>query len=650
MKKLFFILSALLMLFLSCDPHNTENSINIRLDKDTVNKILSTTSARFADPKQGYGFCLYAVLKGNNGSRYEKSIYYTEESPIEITNNGDTLTFNLSDVSYRENYDLYIYIVQNGTSTFSGLSSNIELNKYGPTYVTVDLKIPDYTIYAQSFRVEPKDSNTSGNYLLTASAIDEYTGMEIKTEIGSFGTNAPVVFTFEASNSDDISYDFYIIHNGKQTNLPMTSFFNGTRSYEYTITTTGTYTAALRKTDLTNNVFATYYMTLTFKDNSINTNYVIYNNNYGTINVWETESLNESGILSTSINYDNTSANTFDFCLTSDSDIFVTDGNTVFRNWDKNNTNNNISANGRTLKSLSFDMKRNFIISYGLDGYTKQVGIANVYSPVYSGFSWKDDPKKNTNLELQYAAAYDGIAYLFYTERNASNSPISYTIYVYAYQLNEKSGQYTPPEDDNPIKAYKVCYFNYNDPGNFYPSFKINDAVVVNGNLYFLISCYADGLCYNLLYDFGFTGKINLSTNQISITGHNCTSKPVNDYNYYNTTCFDFTDYLDYYGKNTNTLKACINPQKIIAIKPKSLIISDDGKLYWSDILDANDPLAEGYERNIYRYKNLNRVVTVELDSFGITDVKMLNNISWKNEPTTNNIDWACGSFIYTPN
>ena len=434
----------------------------------------------------------------------------------------------------------------------------------------------------------------------------------------------------------------YVIHNGKETPIPLSSYdeTDNQNLYYYTITSPGDYVIACRITENYTQYFWTTYKYLEFKSNAINTNYVIYDNNYGAINVWETESLNESGILSTSRNYDNTSANNFDFCLTSDSDIFVTDGNTVFRNWDKNN--NTISAGGRTLNSLSFDMKRNFIISYGLNGYTKQVGIANVYSPVYSGFSWKDDPKKNTNLELQYAAAYDGVAYLFYTEKNLSNYPISYTMYVYAYKLNEKSGQYSPPEDDYSIKAYKVCYFNYTDPGNFYPSFKINDAVVVNGNLYFLISCYAEGLCYNMLYDFGFTGKINLSTNQISITGHNCTSKPVNDYNYDNTTCFDFTDYLDYYGKNTNTLKACINPQKIVAIKPKSLILSDDGKVYWDYYIpDGSNPQI--------KYNNLNRVLTISLDNFSVDSATVLNNITWKNEQT-NDINTGCGIYIYTPN
>lgn len=640
MKKLIFILLASLTFLLSCDPHNTENSLTLCLDNETVNKLLSISAARSADPYEGNNYCIYAILRGSAGTTYEKTLYLNQDAANhQLYEKG--ITFDLSGVSFRENYDLLVYVVLNGESQYYGSRPNLELNKYGPTYVDINLNYTQWMANVPFININALNSNPTGGYNLNT--IDPWSNE--KTTLYSFDKNARIEIEVSMINDgNEYSYKTYVLHNGKETVLSLTEYdeYDYLLSYDYTITSPGDYTIACRATDSTG-AFHTEYTYLEFVSNAINTNYVIYDNNYGTINVWETESLNESGILSTSANYDNTSANNFDFCLTSDSDIFVTDGNTVFKNWDKNNTNNNISANGRTLKSLSFDMKRNFIIACASNPTSgkEQIGIANVYSPVYSGFSWEDDPKDGTNLKLQYAAAYDGIAYLFYTETDTSNSPAVHTLYIFAYYLNEKSGQYTPPEDDYPFKAYKVCYFTYNSEWGYYPSFSINDAVVVNGNLYFLANCFSSSIFYNLSCDFGFTGKINISTNQISITGHNCTSKPVNDNNYYNTTCFDFTNYLDYYGKNTNTLKACINPQKIIAIKPKSLILSDDGKVYW-DYYDPDDA------DPTIKFKNLNRVLTVNLDNFSVDSATVLNNITWKEEKTSINAE--SGTFIYTPN
>ena len=47
-------------------------------------------------------------------------------------------------------------------------------------------------------------------------------------------------------------------------------------------------------------------------------------------------------------------------------------------------------------------------------------------------------------------------------------------------------------------------------------------------------------------------------------------------------------------------------PQKFVAIKPKKLVIADSGIAFYTD--------AEG----IWKYKNINRIVTVDLESFSI--------------------------------
>ena len=56
--------------------------------------------------------------------------------------------------------------------------------------------------------------------------------------------------------------------------------------------------------------------------------------------------------------------------------------------------------------------------------------------------------------------------------------------------------------------------------------------------------------------------------------------------------------------------KAFYGPQKFIAVKPKKLIISDDGIAFYTD--------AEG----LYKYKNVNRVVIVDLEKFSEENIE----------------------------
>nr|MCR4632009.1 hypothetical protein [Treponema sp.] len=53
-----------------------------------------------------------------------------------------------------------------------------------------------------------------------------------------------------------------------------------------------------------------------------------------------------------------------------------------------------------------------------------------------------------------------------------------------------------------------------------------------------------------------------------------------------------------------NSNEGFYGPVKFIAIKPKKLVIADDGLAFYTDENDA------------YKYKNVNRVVTVDLDTF----------------------------------
>ncbi len=72
----------------------------------------------------------------------------------------------------------------------------------------------------------------------------------------------------------------------------------------------------------------------------------------------------------------------------------------------------------------------------------------------------------------------------------------------------------------------------------------------------------------------------------------------------YMTSIFNFALYVPS-AADTN---AFYGPQKFIAVKPKKLIISDEGVAFYTDANGA------------FRAKNVNRIVTVDLEKFAIAD------------------------------
>lgn len=76
-------------------------------------------------------------------------------------------------------------------------------------------------------------------------------------------------------------------------------------------------------------------------------------------------------------------------------------------------------------------------------------------------------------------------------------------------------------------------------------------------------------------------------------------------------------------------------PQKFVAIKPKKLVIADDGVMFYTDDLGA------------YKYKNVNRIVTIDLENFarGI-DSEVDVKAKFSEDQTNNFVGGMCG---FTP-
>ena len=76
-------------------------------------------------------------------------------------------------------------------------------------------------------------------------------------------------------------------------------------------------------------------------------------------------------------------------------------------------------------------------------------------------------------------------------------------------------------------------------------------------------------------------------------------------------------DVLPFYTPTLNeenlSDKAFYGPVKFIAVKPKKLVIADDGLAFYTD--------ADG----VTKYRNVNRVVTVDLESFSIIESETAN-------------------------
>lgn len=654
MKKIFYILLASLVLFFSCDPHNPENNLTINFDNDTLNKILSESSARFADPKDGYPLCLYAVLKGSNGTKYEKSMYFQGEDPQrDLFPDGASITFDLSRVSFRENYDLYVYIVQNGSSILSGTTQNIELNKYGPTYVNVRITPAIFVDFPNTDLNISAEEDSSGNYVINY--YDDDSTFSYSTGSTPCGNSAYItlshVYRPYYSYEENCSFEVYVIHNGKETKIPLSHINKGDNDnyepdeyiYKYTITSPGYYTFALRITDSSIPYFRTFYKNIEFKSNIVDTNYVIYDNNYNTrTNVWLKSSLDESGLPDNNPTYFDAAANNFDFCFGSGSDIYVTDGTNIYKNWVKEPAFAT-SGEGITITAISYDPQKNYIVLCGIKQGSRYVGVSNVYN-YYTGIKWVPAPSTSYNYTLTNIAANNGDAYLFYNYQDEYDSSKNHLI-VYAYPIEEnKPGTgvmdiLTSPNDL--MTVYKIASLPFENDLNYYggyPYFSISDTLVKNNCIYFVGTC-SQLSGYDYIAKFGFTGKINLSEDTVSIIGQPRFQKQsLPDLNYANSYYYTYSGNNLRYGKDDSSLKEFINPQRIIALKPKSLIIADDGTLYW----DFNG--SDG------KYKNSNRAVTVDLDSFIVDSIKTLDNITWLEEPTQ---DFSCQSgeqIYYTPN
>lgn len=641
MKKLFVLFLTLFtsaILFFSCDPHAEGNTVTISINTESINSILKNTAARTADPRpdDDNSLCVYALLKGSEGSKYEKTVYINPNN-----GNSEKVELTLSMIPYREEYELFVYLVRNGKSV-DVYYKPLELNRFGVTRVN-DINLiysQDGTVYEPYFMYTVKNPDpANGNYKVI---ISNY-GYEDTYKV----TNQATV-KFSITEDLGYTYDFYILHNDKQTNVTPYYEYSDPEDinqftylcFDYTFKEEGDYRVACRQTSLSTHQFATGYLPVTFKSNKIDTNFVIYDNTSGR-KVWLMDSIQDT--TSQYPDYEDASANNFDFCWDEYMNFYTTNGTSVFKN---NGISTFASSNGETIRTMNCSLKGNYLVCINED--SSKIGFKDITNQSSWAINWNYMPTNitsgNGTRNILYATVSDSELFVIYSELQYiyGNTSKQYNkLFVSRYTINDdKTGTFILTH----VTDYMIAALNYQGPGDsgFVSSYEVQDAIVYNNNLYFL--CNVPGwftldnrpdVCISHLLAFGFIAKINLTTNEVSIAGQSDMTKTATDATLYsNPYYYDFGWDSRYYSSDDS--KQFIAPQKIIAIKPKELVIADDGFLYW-----ASDSWG-------YNFKNSNRVLTVELDNFTVSKMQKLNDITWLREKTSNFT--ASGPFDYVPN
>ena len=91
------------------------------------------------------------------------------------------------------------------------------------------------------------------------------------------------------------------------------------------------------------------------------------------------------------------------------------------------------------------------------------------------------------------------------------------------------------------------------------------------------------------------------------------------------------TNYPDIY-RPEDTEKAFYGPTRFIAIKPKKLVIADEGLAFYTE------------DDGVLRYKNVNRVVYVDLEDFVVSETKNINSNLSLSQDDTNVVLHGSGS------
>ncbi len=230
-----------------------------------------------------------------------------------------------------------------------------------------------------------------------------------------------------------------------------------------------------------------------------------------------------------------------------------------------------------------------------------------------------------------------------------------YTIYdgvLYGARSEDKVFYKLDLNKSSPVaQKIDLSLGNYVDSNRLY-NYEFTDILYQDGYVFILIRDFGEDITSGLnYYSRGGVICFNTFTNAVeNVIGWTDSDLPKDGYSYltYSGLVKSGTDYVliqasDIVDKN-DTDKSLFNlyspenesegfygPEKFIAIKPKKLVIADNGLAFYTDDNDA------------YRAKNKNRVVFVDLETFALESAEIESSIKFASE-TTNGSGYLAGN------
>lgn len=231
---------------------------------------------------------------------------------------------------------------------------------------------------------------------------------------------------------------------------------------------------------------------------------------------------------------------------------------------------------------------------------TRDTGVSrdNNYKLYYdyeNDFLHSINSNQNFNLDNNTVnpidfAVYNETYYLAFNKNDAAGSQ-SNEIYLGAFS---GSGNSYNCEKSIKLSSDKFAPENVSSIADV----SIKDMIIINGKLYVLWSYYGTSWTDNYIKSYGGVLVVDTNTFEvINLLG-----------NFYSETAFNVsknnnqTQVCKYYGPNSiDDTASLFGPSKVIAIKPKKLVVADEGIFVFTDN-DGNP-----------KYKNVNRVVEIDL-------------------------------------
>lgn len=367
----------------------------------------------------------------------------------------------------------------------------------------------------------------------------------------------------------------------------------------------------------------------------------------------------DAGMEITDDTLDNVTSSTNSFCFDNDGNMYIlTEKGEKLSSTKKGvsdiTLSTSLNSNGYGDYGIMIDRTENVLYGYSIQEASLTV---YKYPTLISGGTESSDSTVSYTCSARVTIGDETNS--AFAERCAVNNGIVYTLCYLS--VGDKNQYYlaifdlASATDEGKIEVESPVLLNLGDIGG--DNLQFTDMLYQDGAVYLLVRDYKDDISqtYNMSelayysrgavikYDtifgtvqtLGWTKDDSVASTAGIYAYYKDTNKATDPYEYYYTVKtgegtdatysepllipagFTFELSADfpklYLPSGANSTAGFYGPEKFIAVKPKKLVIADDGVAFYTDANGA------------YNIKNVNRVVTVDLETFAITDAKDTN-------------------------